>query len=300
MRFKGLDLNLLMALDALLDEKSVSRAAERLHLSQPAMSAALGRIREYFNDPILNLHGKRMVPTSHALSIHKELKVLLGNVDVLISKTASFDPETSKRKFTITASDFLAHIVIAPLLRKLRTTAPNIQIELLQPADSTHDLLAQGRIDLALLPEQMLAEGFPSEFLFEEQFVVAGCENNPILTDNLSEKEFYDSGHVVVKLGRIKPQSVSDQGLEARKKPRETDILVGTFLLAPEMVVGTDRLTVMHERLAREFAKRIPIKTTAMPFSFPTLKEFVQYHETRVDDPGLRWMIDQIKRYSIT
>jgi len=150
-----------MALDALLDEKSVSRAARRLHLSQPAMSAALGRIREYFNDPILNLHGKRMVPTSHALSIQNELKDLLGNVDVLISKTAAFNPVTSNRKFTITASDFMAHIVLAPLFRELRSTAPNIQFELLQPADSTPELLAKGLIDIVLLPEQMLAEAFP-------------------------------------------------------------------------------------------------------------------------------------------
>lgn len=300
MRFKGLDLNLLMALDALLDEKSVSKAARRLHLSQPAMSAALGRIREYFNDPILNLHGKRMVPTSHALRIHEELKSVLANVDSLISKTAFFDPSTSTRKFTITASDFLAHIIFVPLLRRLQSLAPNIELELVPPADSTGELLAQGRIDLVLLPEQMLSDEFPSEFLFEERFVVAGCKTNPLLNGELTEDDFYSTGQVVVKLGRLRPQSISDQGLEARKKPRDTDVLVSSFLLAPEMVVGTDRLTVMHERLAKVFAERINIATTAVPFDFPTLKEYVQYHSTRIDDPGIKWMISQIKNTIIT
>lgn len=299
MRFKGLDLNLLMALDALLDEKSVSRAAERLHLSQPAMSAALGRIREYFNDPILKLHGKRMMPTSHALRIHQELKQVLANVDSLISKTAFFDPGTSTRKFTITASDYLAQVIFVPLLRDLRTSAPGIQVELLPPTDSTHELLGQGRIDLKLAPKQMLSEGFPSEILFKERFVVVGCKTNPIFKNGLSEESFYTSGHVVVKLGRRTPLSVTDQMLEARKKPRETDVLVGSFHLAPEMVVGTDRLTVMHERLAQIFSNRLPIAITEVPFDFPPLEEYIQYHSTRVDDPGIRWMIDKVKAASI-
>ena len=300
MRFKGLDLNLLMALDALLDEKSVSRAAERLHLSQPAMSAALGRLREYFNDPILKLHGKRMVPTSHAVRIHEELKSVLANVDSLISKTAFFDPSTSKRKFTITASDYLTQIIFVPLFRKLRTTAPNLQVELLAPADSTHELLGQGRIDLKLAPRQMLSEGFPSELLFKERFVVVGCKTNPLIKNGLTEKEFYESGHVVVKLGRRIPLSVTDQILEARKKPRDADIMVGSFHLAPEMVVGTNRLTVMHEKLAKIFEKRIPIAMAEVPFDLPILEQYVQYHSTRVDDPGIRWLIDQVKETIIT
>lgn len=299
MRFKGLDLNLLMALDALLDEKSVSRAAERLHLSQPAMSAALGRIREYFNDPILKLHGKRMVPTSHAVRIHEELKRILANVDSLISKTAFFDPSTSKRKFTITASDYLTQIIFVPLLRELRSSAPNIQVELLAPSDSTHELLRLGRLDLKLSPKQMLSEGFPSELLFKERFVVVGCKTNPHFKTGLTEDAFYESGHVVVKLGRRTPLSVTDQMLEERNKPREADVMVGSFLLAPEMVIGTDRLTVMHERLAKVFESRIDIATTEVPFNFPILEQYVQYHSTRVDDSGIRWMIDQIKDIGI-
>ncbi|RBP47169.1 LysR family transcriptional regulator [Arenicella xantha] len=295
MRFKGLDLNLLVALDALLDEKSVTKAAQRLHLSQPAMTAALGRIRDYFDDPVLKLHGKRMVPTSHALRIHKDLKAVLGDMDSLISKTASFDPTRSSRKFTITVSDYLAQIIFVPLLRKLRYSAPNIKVELLAPADSTNELLSQGRIDLKLAPKQMLSDNLPSEALFEERFVVVGCKTNPVFENGLSEKVFYDSGHVMVKLGRRQPLSATDNMLEARRRPRETDVLVGSFLLAPEMVVGTDRLTVMHERLANIFAQRLPIAITEVPFTFPVLEEYVQYHDTRNDDRGIRWMIEQIK-----
>lgn len=295
MRFKGLDLNLLVALDALLDEKSVTRAAERLNLSQPAVTAALGRIRDYFDDPILKLHGKRMVPSSHALRIHKDLKLVLGSIDALISKTVSFDPSTSTRKFIITSSDYVSQVIFVPLLCKLKSVAPNIQVELLAPADSTHELLDQGRIDLKLAPKQMLSDNFPSEFIFHERYVAVGCKTNPIFERGLSEQEFYESSQVVVKFGRRAPLSVTDQILDERKKSRETDVVVGSFLLAPEMVVGTNRLTVMHERLAKIFAKRLPIAIQDLPFSVPPLEEYAQYHSTRTDDAGLRWMINQIK-----
>lgn len=297
MRFKGLDLNLLVALDVLLDEKSVSVAAKRLHLTQPAMSAALGRIREYFNDPILALHGKRMVPTPHAIKIHSELKDLLSSLDMLISKTTSFDPATSTRKFKITASDYLAQIIFVPLLRELRSIAPNIQLEILSPVDSTITLISQGQLDFVLLPEQYVSKELPSEFLLEERFVVVGCKDNPIMKRKLTEDEFYNSSHIVTKLGRVRQESVSDQGLEVRKKIIGTDIVVNSFLLAPEMVVGTNRLTVMHERLAKIFATRLPIAMAEMPFPFPPLREYVQYHSTRTDDFGLMWMIDKIRQH---
>jgi DNA-binding transcriptional LysR family regulator len=219
----------------------------------------------------------------------------LGDVDSLISKTAFFEPSTSTRKFTITASDYMSLVIFVPLLRKLKSIAPNVQVELLQPADSTHELLGQGRIDLKMAPKQMISDNFPSELLFNERFVVVGCKTNPVFNNGLTEKEFYESRHVVVKLGRRLPLSVTDQILQARKKPRKTDVLVGSFLLAPEMVVGTNRLTVMHERLAKLFAKRLPIAITDMPFTLPPLEEHVQYHNTRVDDAGIRWMIDQVK-----
>lgn len=299
MRFKGLDLNILVALDVLLDEKSVSRSAERLCLSQPAMSAALRRLREYFNDPILQQHGKRMVSTPHARVIHEELKAVLASVDALVSKTAFFDPATTTRKFTVTASDYLAQVIFVPLMLQLRSMAPNLHLEIIPPSDSTSEQLSQGNIDFTVLPEQMLSNEFPSEFAFEDQFVVVGCAKNPIFKGPLTEESFYSAGHIVVKLGSRRPFSVSDQELETRKKARATDIIVSSFLLAPEMVLETDRLTVMHERLANVFAKRIPIAKAPLPFDFPRIKEHIQYHPARSNDPGLKWMIELVKRASI-
>ena len=299
MRFKGLDLNLLYALDVLLEEKSVSKSAERLHLSQPAVSSALKRLRDYFNDPLLEQYGKKMIATPHAHLIQEELKAVLANVDMLISRTSIFEPGTATRKFTVTSSDYLAQVIFVPLLKYLRAAAPKIQIELIPPGDTTHELLAQGSIDIAILPEQMLTNEFPAEFLFSDRFVIVGCKKNPIFDAGISESEFYAARQVVVKLGSRRPVSISDQQLENHRKFRDVDILVSSFLLAPEMVVDTDRLTVMHARLAEIFAERIPIATAPLPFNLPVIKEYAQYHSTRSNDLGVQWLLHAIKTQSI-
>lgn len=295
MRFKGLDLNLLVALDVLLDERNVSRAAERLHLTQPATSAALRRIREYFNDPILKLHGKKMVPTPTALRIKQELKIVLESVDSMVTKSTTFDPSTSTRKFVLTASDYLTQIVFVPLLTKLTKIAPHIQFDILPPADSSIAQLDQGQIDFMLVPRQFVSTEHPFEVIFNERFVVVGCESNPILKNDFSEDDFYNSAQVVVRLGRKRPLSLSNQALLERQRNGVTEIQVASFLLAPEMVVGTNRITVMHERLARHFAARLPISIVPMPFALKGIQECVQYHSARSDDPGLIWIINQIK-----
>ena len=119
MRRKGLDLNLLIALDVLLDEGNVSRAAERLHLSQPAASAALGRLRNYLGDELLVLHGKRMIPTSYAESLRPEVKRILEQVDGVISMSAECNPLRSERVFRLMASDYITTVLLIPLAAKL-------------------------------------------------------------------------------------------------------------------------------------------------------------------------------------
>ena len=123
MRFQGLDLNLLLALDVLIEERSVSRAAERLHLSQPAMSAALRRLRDYFNDPILAAHGKRMIPTPHALALREQLRALLTDIERMVSISTQFDPAQSERRFRVGASDYLTTVLFTRLVPQLERVA---------------------------------------------------------------------------------------------------------------------------------------------------------------------------------
>src|SRR3569623_714038 len=135
MRFNGLALNLLVALAVLLEERSVSRAAERLHLSQPAVSAALARLRAYFGDPLLVPQGRRMVPSAEALAMRRELEAILDSVSNLVVRSAGFDPTTSRRTFRICASDYLLAVLFPKLLPELARLAPAVGLDLLPPSE---------------------------------------------------------------------------------------------------------------------------------------------------------------------
>ncbi|MAW80770.1 MAG: LysR family transcriptional regulator [Parvularcula sp.] len=299
MRFKGLDLNLLVAMDVLLDEQSVSRAAERMNVSQPAMSAALTRIREYFADPILQLHGKRMIPTAHAIRLQPRLKELLRDLDVLISESSQFDPTKSERRFRIGTSDYLLAVLFPSVTQEIERTAPGIRIETIQPSDSMSSTLDQGFLDLIISPEYMLSSDHPTELLFEEDYVVVGWSKNPAFRRRkLTQEDFFKAGHVAVELGRVRRTSFAEAHLQEMPRERRIDMNVSSFLVAPEMVVNSMRLTVMQRRLALLFAERLDIAMSEMPFPFPKMQEMIQYHTTRENDPGLRWLTDLIKRHA--
>ena len=297
MRFKSLDLNLLVALDVLLDEKNVTRAAERLNITQPAMSAALSRLREHFNEPLLVLHGKRMIPTPAAQSMREPLKALFQDVEILSTKFTHFDPAISQRRFRIVTSDYLLAVIFPALTQKLDQIAPGITMDCFQPSDKTQQLLDQGDIDLFITPEEQVSADHPSELLFEEKYVVVGWKKNPALKHGkIKEEVFFSARHVVVEIGQMARSSFAERHLRQFPSERLIDMKVSSFLVAPEMVVNTMKLTVMHERLARLFAKRLDIAIAELPFDFPVMREMIQYHESRRHDAGLRWLIDQAKQ----
>lgn len=294
MRFKGLDLNLLVAFDVLLDESNVSRAAERMHLSQPAVSAALRRLRDYFNDPLLALHGKRMVPTPHAMALRPQVKQLLADVEAVIGRSTRFDPATSDRWFRICVSDYLSTVLFGALIPALQVAAPAIRLDLQPPSEDMPVLLERGEIDMVLTPDQHCTPGHPTELLFEERHVVAGWRGNPIMGSPISEEAFYGAGHVAVEIGRLSRVSFAEIHLRARGRDRRVEVIASSFSLVPELLVGSDRLAIMHERLAQTLTRRLPITWQPLPFDFPMMREMIQYHRTRVDDPGLRWLVAQI------
>ena len=297
MRFKNLDLNLLVALDALLDEQSVTRAAERVNVSQPAMSAALSRLREHFDESILQQHGKSMVPTAAALRMKEPLKQLLRDIDILVTESSHFDPATSQRRFQISTSDYLLAVMFPQLNQRLDRFAPGITMDCIQPSELTKVLLDQGELDLFIGPEEHVSGDHPTELLFEEEYVVVGCAKNPAFKRRrISEEAFFDAGHIVVEIGRQARTSFAETHLRQSHEKRRIEMRVSSFLIAPEMVINTSKLTVMHKRLAKMYAKRLEIAISPMPFDFPLMREMIQYQQSRQNDDGLRWLIDQLKQ----
>ena len=295
MRFKGLDLNLLVALDVLLAECSVSRAAERLHLSQPSVSAALARLREYFDDPLLEQHGKRMVATPRALELQPLLVAVLADIDGKLLQSRRFDPATADRWFSLCLSDYLITVLGPTLLPSLQRNAPGVKLDLQPPSETALMRLEQGNLDLIIVPQEHCLPGHPSELLFEERHVVVGCTSNPLLARPLSQDEFHAAGHVVVGIGTVPRGSFAERHLMALGRERRIEVRASSFTQVPDLLLGTMRISVMHERLARRLAARLPLAWQPLPFELPPMSEQIQYHRARAQDPALRWLVTQLK-----
>lgn len=298
MRFKGLDLNLLIAFEVLLETRSASRAAEKLNLSQPAVSAALGRLRDFFGDEILVAHGKRMLPTSYAESLRPQVRECLRHAEALIATTSSFDPGTSQRTFRVVASDYAIAAILTPLIHRLSRIAPRIYLELVLPDGQVLADLDEGRIDLVLTPEEFLSGGHPAEFIFDEDHVVVGGIDNPAMRSPISEETFLAAGHIGVAIGRLRQTAYADEHIEALGKRRRIELVVPSFTLIPWLIAGGDRLAIMHERLARLMATRFPMAIQPMPLRIPRMREVAQFHKARSADDGLRWLREQIRTAS--
>ena len=298
MRFKGLDLNLLVAFNVVMETRSVSRAAEQLHLSQPAMSAALGRLRDYFGDDLLVLHGKRMFPTPYAESLVPGVQETLRSIDALITSSTSFDPATSQRVFRLIASDYITAAVIAPLSRRLAQVAPGIRLEAVLPSDGSADLIAQGAFDLLITPEEFINPSQPAELLFEERHVVIGWSGNPVFGRPMTEDDLMQAGHVGVLMGNQRTPAFADSTMQQSGRFRQMDVTASSFTVVPWLVIETNRMALMHERLALCMARMFPLAIAPIPFDFPVMREMMQFNHARSTDEGLKWLRAELRRDS--
>lgn len=295
MRLDGFDLNLLLAFEALLEERHVTRAARRLNVSQSALSASLGKLRETFGDPILQQHGKAMVPTPHALALEPDISAAIAALRSLIRPRDDFDPTRSTRAFRIVASDYIATVLLAPVARDLAGRGASIRFDLSLPTEATGQRLAKGDIDLVLTPEEFVAPGHPAELLFEERHVVAGCRDNPELLQPLTSETFAAAGHVAVRIdGR---NTFIENELSRRGLARRVEIHAPSFIQAPWYLPGTKRLALMHERLARLMAPSLGLRIVSPPFAIGPMREMIQYHSAQRADQGLAWLVGVLREH---
>jgi LysR family transcriptional regulator, nod-box dependent transcriptional activator len=294
MRLDNFDLNLLVAFDVLIEERSVTRAARRLNLTQSAMSASLKRLREAMQDEILVQHGKRMIPTAHAMRLAPEITAAILGLRSLISAGTAFDPATSHRRFKIEASDYITTVLIVPLLEVIEREAPGITLDLSLPSEGSGERLANADLDLLLTPDEFMGGEHPREPLFKERHVVVGWSGNPLFRRQMTEQDFFDAGHVAVRI------SDRDTFIESALRPygarRRVEVTAPSFIQAPWLLPGTRRLALMHERLARIVAPSLSLAIAEPPIELPVMREMMQFHAARANDPGLGWLRSQLRR----
>lgn len=296
MRLDKFDLNLLVALHVLLEERSVTRAAARLNITQPAMSAALRRLRDAFNDQLLVSSGKKMVPTPHAYALAQRVAEMIRTSQELIATSTKFDPGTSQRAFRIAASDYIAAIVLRSLLVDIAITAPMVRINIVPP--HTHVLadLENGKVDCIISPEQYAVRGHPRVSLFEERHVLIGCRDNPIFRGGVSMEDYTRAGHVVVEVSDT--ATFAEEYVRGLGHVRRVQLVVPSFSSVPLFLPATDRIALVHERLAKLFLGILPLASSPPPFEVPLMTEILQFHATRQEDGGLAWLVAKVVEHS--
>src|SRR5262245_49575944 len=198
MHFHKLDLNLLVAFDTLLEERSVSRAADRLNLSQSAMSSSLSRLRDYFGDELLIQVGRRMEPTALALSLAPSIREILQRIRVTIQTRPTFEPATAQRRFRIMTSDYLVEVLLADVIRELATAAPGIQLQILPSNEISFGQFLKGDVDLIIVPEEHTLGDHPRSLLFEETFSCVVWSGNETVRDPFTMDQWLAMSQVVV------------------------------------------------------------------------------------------------------
>lgn len=285
---RHLDFNLLKALDALLDERSVTRAAERLALTQPAVSGMLTRLRESFDDPLFVRAQRGIVPTLRAQQMAAPVKQLLNDIENILQPQA-FDPATANMTVAIASTDYALRAVVVPFLSVLRTQAPNIRVAV-QPVDSQQLLnqLDRGDVDLALITPESTAPGLHAARLFDESYVCVMRADHPDGVDaTLSLDRFCALDHVLVSSTGGAFQGVTDEALARISRSRRVTVSVTSFLVLPEILMVSDLIAVVPRRLASCHAGLIMLDP---PVEIRGFSKTVAWHERTHRDPGQRWI----------
>ncbi|CCA90384.1 LysR family transcriptional regulator [Novosphingobium sp. PP1Y] len=295
MRFKGLDLNLLLVLETLLAERSVTAASRRLNLSQPATSAALAKLREYFNDELLQQRGRTMFPTAHALSIRPLVREVLADAERLIATSASFDPATSDRKFVVMGSDYIFTTLLASFIASLQAEAPNIRIQANPLEPNVIKQLERAEVDLLLTPRHFVTPEHPAIAIFEEQHVIVGWNENPIFSKEVKLEDFLAAPQVCVEFGPNRTVPFAEEQMRALGLQRRIEVIAPTFAAVPWILPNSSRVAVLQERLAQKFARHLPLAIAPLPFPMSTMEEMAQFHSTRDRDAGLQWLLSRLQ-----
>jgi DNA-binding transcriptional LysR family regulator len=291
--FAGIDLNLLVALDALLQERSVTRAGQRLSVTQPSMSGILHRLRLLFDDELLVRAGNTMRPTPLAESLEAPLRDTLLQLHEAVFPS-EYDPLSHARTFTIAATDYVAYVLIQPLLNRMRTVAPQVTIRIASARIGELTLKLQlDDADLVIVPSRFSgASSLPTKTLFTDRFVGATWQGNHEI----------DSAPTVEELGRLpylgyrqgSVPTLVDRQLAAQGIPLEPSTFVESFLVGALMLRGTQQFTFLQEHLAVALRDSAELRLFAAPFESPTVVETMSWHPRATNDRGHRWLRDEI------
>ena len=298
MQLNRFDLNLLIALDALLHEKNVTRAAERVFVSQPAMSAALQKLREYFNDQLLVRVGRDMELSPRGLSLVEPVREALLRIQATLGTQPTFDPGTVRRAFTLIVSADASLRVMPAVFRRLSREAPGITCHVEHFSETTLSRLEYGDADLYLGLNSLRLFGlraFPDTLRMMDirpvRWVAVVAQDNPAVDDSITEAQYMALPHV---FGWPSGHTLPLEEMVRRLTAADIDVKATTqgLLEIPFLLGGTQLVATLPEHLANMLAKLAPVKVLPLPFETPETREVVIWHKRNEPDPGHAWLRD--------
>ena len=291
MRLDRFDLNLLVVLDALLEEGNVTRASNRLHIGQSATSGALARLREYFGDELLVPVGRKLMLTPLAQSLVEPVRETLLKARATIARKPDFDPTTAERRFLVSASDYATTVMLGQAVRRIAEVAPQVSIDIRSPLAEVFKVFDRGGIDLLVIPEQYCAQiKHPQQRWFEDEQICMVWSGNTMVQESLSFEQYMDMGHIAVHLGDARSTSFEEWFLPRYGQQRRVEGSVDNFSTLPSLVIGTQRIVTLHRRLAAHFATYLPLRLLKAPFDMPPLVEVLCWPRHLEHDPAHQWL----------
>jgi len=287
---RTIDLNLLVVFDALMTERHVTRAAERVGLSQPAASSALGRLRHLFDDELLVRSGSGMEPTPRALELAERVTPILREVGRLVEETADFDPETATGNYRLRMSDLLLLLIMPGLARRLEREAPGITVDVqhLSPT-KTVDALVGDTLDLAVSTQLEVPAAVVEEHLFEGRMVCVHRRGHPAIDGHVSLETFLQLQHIRVAQSPLDDRFV-DRQLAAQGIRRCIAMTVPHWLPVPAILGQTDLIAVMTERHAGHFRDIHGLEIVDAPFEGADFHWSLYWHKRHGANPGHNWL----------
>lgn len=289
------DLRLLAHLDALLETRSVSEAAERMGISQPAMSRILARLRDQLGDPLLVRSGSRMLLTPRAESLAEPLRSWLGKGESLLHPEA-FDPAELDRSFRIGSTDFGILSVIRPALSAIAKSAPRASYEIQAVSSDSQKRLSDGRMDILVVGYQPDQPGIRWRRVFTDRRLGLCRRGHPILREPMTEDRLFAWPHVAPLIGDGLVEPLMMDGVDMSR--RRMLLSAPSFTSIPYLVAETDALAVLPSRAARYFAPLHGLAVFDPPIRLPTFDYFVAWHERSDNDPSTRWLAAEFERAS--
>ncbi len=300
MKLGRIDLNLLVFLDVLLRECNVTRAAEQLGITQPAMSNGLKRLRDLFDDPILIRTSEGMTPTERAQALQPMVRAILAEVEKAVQPSTPFDPLTSDRTFRIMASDYMASTLLPKVIAALQEQAPNIVIDLLTPSDVSFQDIEKGKVDMALNRFNHLPQSFHQTTLWRDNFACLMHKDHPY-ADDFTLENYLNANHIWVSKTNIgvgtgmRPEDTTrlgwvDEALAQMDVKRNIKVFTRNYMVASELAAQPGLIATLPRRMAEvyQYDPRLVIRTP--PFPLVPIEIKMIWSPLLQHNPGHQWL----------